>query len=132
MKNLIVIMAVCCCLPVGCAAFSKEAKKESFGRTMDFYETAMRISDLNAVCHFVDESAMSRQDCLKRFGNIKLVSFEIMDAQVDEESLDVRQEIRVGYHFLDHYQIKERQYGQTWHYDEDRKGWLLQNGPPAF
>lgn len=132
MKKLMIIVAVSCCLLIGCAAFSKKAKMEKYGRTLDAYKTAMRISDLNAVCHFVDSTAMSREDCLKRFGDIKLVGFKIMDAQADEENMEVTQDIKVSYHFLNNVRIKEHQYKQTWHYLEDSEKWLLKDGPPQF
>jgi hypothetical protein len=132
MKNLIVIVAVCCCLLLGCAAFSKKAKMEQFGRTMDSYETAMRISDLNAVCHFVDPSAISREDCLNRFGDIKLVDYKLMDVRVEKDNLEVSQDVKVSYHFLNNVRIKDLQYKQTWHYLEDTEQWVLQDGPPHF
>lgn len=132
MKNLIVIVACFCCLPLGCAAFSEKAKMEKYGRTLDAYETAMRLSDLNTVCQFVDSAVMSRQDCLTQFGKIKLISHEILAVEVDKERLNVSQEIKVNYHFLNHYRIEERQYKQTWQYLEDRQDWFLQNGPPLF
>jgi hypothetical protein len=132
MKNLTIIVAVSCCLLIGCAAFSKKAKMEKYGRTFDSYQIAMRISDLNAVCRFVDSSVMSREDCLKQFGDIKLVDFKIMDTQVDEEKMEVTQDIKVSYHFLDNVRIKDREYKQTWHYLEDSEKWLLKDGPPQF
>ncbi|WP_419659655.1 uncharacterized protein Dvar_85600 [Desulfosarcina variabilis str. Montpellier] len=132
MKNLTIIVAVGCCLLIGCAAFSKKAKMEKYGRTFDSYQIAMRISDLNAVCRFVDSSAMSREDCLNRFGDIKLVDFKIMDTQADEEKMEVTQDIKVSYHFLNNVRIKDREYKQTWHYLEDSEKWLLKDGPPQF
>lgn len=132
MKNAVIILSVCCCLLLGCAAFSKKAKMEKYGRTMDAYETAMRISDLNAVCHFVDPSAMSREDCLNRFGDIKLVDYKLMDVDVDEETMAVTQDVKVSYHFLNNVRIKDFQFKQTWQYLEDGEAWLLEDGPPQF
>lgn len=105
---------------------------EKFGRTMDAYETAMRTSNFNAICHFVDPSAMSRQDCLHRFGDIRLVDYRLMDMQVPPDGMTVNQEIEVGYYFLDHYVLQKMRYKQTWAYEENRSQWRLENGPPAF
>jgi hypothetical protein len=132
MKNRILIVAVSCCLLLGCASFSNKAKMEKYGRTLDAYESAMRTSDLNAVCHFVDPSAMSREDCLTRFGDIKLVDYKVMDINVDEATMAVTQDINVSYHFLNNVRIKDLQFKQTWHYLEDSEQWLLEDGPPQF
>ena len=132
MKNWIIIVAVCCSLLLGCTAFSKKTKMEKYGRTMDSYETAMRISDLNAVCHFVDPSDMSREDCLNRFGDIKLVDYKMMDVHVDEETMDVTQDVKVSYHFLNSVRIKDLEFKQTWHYLEDSEKWVIKDGPPLF
>jgi hypothetical protein len=132
MKTWLIITAVSCCLLTGCATFSKKAKMEKYGRTMDSYQTAMRISDLNAICHFVDSSVMSREDCLNRFGDIKLVDYKLMDVQLDKESMEVTQDVKVSYHFLNNVRIKDLQFKQTWHYLEDSEKWVLKDGPPWF
>ena len=132
MKKWMIIAVVCCWLLSGCAAFSQKGKMEKYGRTMDSYEIAMRISDLNAVCRLVDPSAMSRQTCLDRFGDIKLVDYKVMDMQVDEENMAVTQDIKVSYHFMDDVRVKDLEYEQTWYYLEDSEQWLLRDGPPQF
>jgi hypothetical protein len=132
MKNLIIVIAVICYLPLGCASLTEKAKMEQFGRTLDAYEAAMRISDLNAVCHFVNPAEMSRQDCLKRFGNIRMADSRVTDTQVSKDRMKVHQEIEVSYYFLDRYVLKKMRYRQTWQYLKDRDEWLLQNGPPVF
>jgi hypothetical protein len=132
MKNLIIVIAVICYLPLGCASLAEKSKMEQFGRTLDAYEAAMRISDLNAVCHFVNPADMSRQDCLKRFGNIHLVDTRVTDEQVSKDRMKVHQEIEVSYYFLDRYYLKKMRYRQTWQYLKNRDHWMLQDGPPAF
>ena len=132
MKNLIIVIAVSCCLPLGCAAISEQAKIEEYGRTLDSYESAMRMSDFDVICQFVDPVAMPRQDCVKQFGNIKIVDFKVTHMNVAEDHMKVHQEIEVGYYFLNHYVLKEIQFKQSWAYQEQRKIWLLQNGPPHF
>lgn len=132
MKRLIVAVAVSCLLSTGCATFSEKAKMEAFGRTMDAYETAMRTSELNDVCQFVDPAHLSRADCLQRFGEVKLVDYELMDVHVDKDRLTVDQEVNVAYHYQNHYRIKEIRYRQTWSYLEAREAWFLEDGPPTF
>ena len=132
MKRLILLFAMTGFLLTGCAAFSQKAKMEKFGRTMDAYETAMRISELNDVCQFVDPATLSRTDCLKRFGEVKLVDYQLMDVHVDKDQMTVNQEVKVAYHYQNHYRIKEISYRQTWHYLEDREAWFLKDGPPTF
>jgi hypothetical protein len=80
----------------------------------------------------VDPSAMSREDCLTRFGDIKLVDYKVMDINVDEATMAVTQDINVSYHFLNNVRIKDLQFKQTWHYLEDSEQWLLEDGPPQF
>lgn len=132
MRHRLIILAIGCCLLLGCAAYSKQGKIEQFGRTLDAYEKAMRVSDLDSVCRFVDASVMSRQDCLNRFGDIKLVDYKVMDVDVDKENLTVHQDIKVAYHSMDHYRIKEQEYKQTWQYQENHEEWFLQDAPPKF
>ena len=54
MKNRMVAIVLLCYLPLGCAFVSEKAKMEQYGRILDSYETAMRMSDFNALCQFVD------------------------------------------------------------------------------
>jgi hypothetical protein len=132
MKKRIITIVILCYLPLGCASLSGKARMEEFGRTMDAYEIAMRTSNFNAICRYVDSSAMSREDCLKRFGPIKLVDYRLTDMQVSPDRMKVHQEIEVGYYFLDRYVLQKIRYRQTWEYEKDRELWLLKNGPPAF
>lgn len=132
MKMWIIIVAISAGLLSGCVGFSEKSKLEKYGRTLDSYESAMRVSDLDALSHFVDPKAMSRQDCLNRFGEIKIVEYKVMDVQVDEEDMEVTQEIKVSYHFLNGIRLKDRTFSQTWHYLEDSEQWLLKDGPPQF
>ncbi len=127
-----IIAAVSVGLLSGCVGFSEKTKLEKYGRTLDSYESAMRVSDLDALSHFVDPKAMSRQDCLNRFGEIKIVGYKVMDVQVDEEDMEVTQEIKVSYHSLNGIRLKDRTFSQTWHYLEDSEQWLLKDGPPQF
>jgi hypothetical protein len=132
MKNLIIVIVVICCLPLGCASLLEKSKMEQFGRTLDAYEDAMRISDFNAACRFVNPAQMSHQDCLKRFSNIHLADTRVTDTQVSKDRMKVHQEIEVSYYFLDRYVLKKMRYRQTWQYLKDRDQWLLQDGPPVF
>lgn len=132
MKNLIVVIAVFCYLPLGCAAISEQAKVEEYGRTMDAYEAAMRVSDFNSACQYVDPVEMGRKDCLKRYENLKLVSYDVLGENVAEDKQQVTHTIEVEYYFLDRYIVKKFQYEQSWRYKEDLENWLLQTGPPRF
>jgi hypothetical protein len=132
MKNLIVAIAVFICLPLGCAAISEHAKMEAYGRTMDSYGTAIRLSDFNAVCQYVDPAAMGRNDCLKRYENMKIVSYDVLGVTVAKDKREVTQAVNVEYYFLDRYVVKKIGYEQTWRYREEIQNWLLQTGPPNF
>ena len=52
MKNMII--AVLICLPLGCASISEQAKMEAYDRTMDAYQTTMRLSDYAALGGHMD------------------------------------------------------------------------------
>lgn len=127
-----IIAAVSVGLLSGCTGFSTKSKLEKYGRTLDTYESAMRVSDLNTLCRFVDPEIMSRQDCLERFGEIKIVGYKVVDVDVDEENLEVTQEIEVTYHDLDGIRLKDLDISQTWYYLEDGEQWLLKEAPPQF
>jgi hypothetical protein len=132
MKNLIIAIAVLIFLPPGCASISEHAKMDAYVRTMDSYGTALRLSDFNAVCQYLDPVEMKRGDCLKRYENMKIVSYDLLGVTVAEDKLQVTQAVEVEYYFLDRYVVKKIGYEQSWRYREDMKSWLLQTSPPQF
>ena len=132
MKNLIVASAVLIFLPLGCASISEHAKMEAYGRTMDSYGTAIRLSDFNAVCQYIDPVEMERNNCLKRYANMKIVSYDLLGVAVAKDKREVTQAVEVEYYFLDRYVVKKIGYEQSWRYREDTKSWLLQTRPPHF
>ena len=132
MKNTIFAIIVLCCLPLGCSTISEQAKMKAYEQTMDSYETAMRLSDFNTACRYVDPSAMKRNDCLRRFNNLKLVSYDIIGMNLSDDNREMTQTVEVEYYFLDRYIVKKIQYEQLWRYQEDEKTWTLMTGPPFF
>jgi hypothetical protein len=132
MKDLIIAIVVLCCLPLGCAAVSEQTKMKAYEQTMDSYETAMRLSDFNAACRYVDPSVMNRNDCLKRYDNLKLVSYDIIGMNLADDKREMTQTVEVEYYFLDRYIAKKIQYEQSWRYREDEQTWMLRTGPPIF
>lgn len=132
MKNLIVAIIVFCSLILGCAAISQQAKMEEYTRTMDAYEAALRVSDFNTACQYVDPAEMGHKNCLKRYEGLKLVSYDILRVNVSQDKLEVTHAIEAEYYFLDRHVVKKIQYEQSWHYKEDMEKWVLQTGPPHF
>lgn len=132
MKNLIIAIVVLCNLPLGCATLSEQAKLEAFGRAEDSYKTAMQLSDFNAVCRYVLPSAMGRKDCLARYDNLKIVTYDVIGMDLSEDKRVVTQTVDVEYYFLDRYIAKKIQYDQSWGYQEASKTWMLTTGPPVF
>jgi hypothetical protein len=132
MKNPMFVIVFFCCLPLGCAAISEQAKMKAYELTMDSYETAMRVSDFNAACRYVDPSEMDRNDCLKRYDRLKIVNYEVIAIDLADEKRVVNQTVEVEYYFLDRYIAKKKQYEQSWRYKEDGKSWILKTGPPQF
>ncbi|MEE4113444.1 MAG: hypothetical protein V2I40_11565 [Desulfobacteraceae bacterium] len=130
MKNTII--AVLICLPLGCASISEQGKMEAYGRTMDSYQTAMRLSNFNDVCRYVDPVEMGRKDCLKQYENVKIVGYDVLGVNVAEDKLEVTQTVDVEYFFLDRYVVKKIEFEQSWRYKKETARWLLQTGPPQF
>ena len=130
MKNMII--AVLICLPLGCASISEQAKMEAYDRTMDAYQTTMRLSDYNAACKYVDPAEMGRKECLQQYEKVKIVSYDVRGVSVAEDKLEVTQTVEVEYFFVDRYIVKKIEYEQSWHYMKEMKSWLLQTGPPYF
>ena len=120
------------CLPLGCATLSEQYKMEEYGRTVDSYETAMRVSSFNAACHYVDPAVMNRQECMQRYDNVKIANYQILSADVAEDKNQVDLTIEASYFLLDRYVVKKIQFDQAWHYLEDSKRWMLKTGPPDF
>jgi hypothetical protein len=130
MKKMII--AVLICLPLGCASISEQAKMEAYDRTMDAYQTVMRLSNFNDVCKYVDPSEMGRKDCLKQYANVKIVSYDVLGVNVAEDKLEVTQTVEVEYFFVDRYVVEKIEYEQSWRYMKEMESWLLQTGPPHF
>lgn len=132
MKKRIVAIALLGGLLLGCALVSEKAKMEQYGRILDSYETAMRMSDFNAICQFVDPAGMPRRACLKQFDNLKIVDYRVNHMAVSEDRTVVSQEIEVDYYHLNDYVLKKISYDQSWKYRPSSGNWLLENGPPRF
>ena len=130
MKNMII--AVLIFLPLGCASISEQAKMEAYERTMDSYQTAMRLSNFNDVCQYVDPAEMGRKDCLRPYENVKIVSYDLRGVTVADDKLEVTQTVEVEYFLLDRNVVKKFEYEQSWRYQKEMKSWLLQTGPPHF
>jgi hypothetical protein len=130
MKNMII--AVLIFLPLGCASISEHAKMEAYGRNMDSYQTAMQLSDFNTVCKSVDPLEMGRKDCLQRYENVKIVSYEVLGVNLSVDKLEVTQTVEAEYFFVDRYIVKKIEYEQSWRYDKETENWLLQTAPPHF
>jgi len=130
MKNMIIAFLIC--LPLGCASISEQAKMEAYDRTMDAYQTTMRLSDYNAACKYVDPAETVRKDCLQQYEKVKIVSYDVRGVNVTEDKLEVTQTVEVEYFFVDRYVVKKIEYEQTWRYMKEMASWLLQTGPPHF
>ena len=131
-KVAIAVMVLVWGLLQGCALIGERAKMEAYGRMLDTYATAMRTSDFDTACQFVDPSSMSHHECLERFGAIKIVDYRVAGQQIATDRQQVTQQIEIGYYFLNHYLLKNIHFEQTWQYEEKPKTWLLHNGPPQF
>jgi len=132
MKAIVIVMLLLSCLPVGCAVLSEQYKEDEYDRTMYAYETALQLSDFNAICQLVDPAAMSKKDCLERFGDNKVANYALTGMTVSEDRQNVQQEIEVEYYPLNNIVLKKIQFSQSWAYQKDDKRWILENGPPHF
>lgn len=132
MNHLIVIITVFGCLSMGCAALSEQAKKDEYERTMDSYEAAMRLSDFNVACQYIDPVEMDRKACLQRYENLKLVNYDVVGVTIADDEQEVTQLVDVEYYFLNRNVVKKLQYEQSWRYQQDTQSWLLKTPPPHF
>lgn len=121
-----------CCLLPGCAMLSEKHKMEEYGRAIDSYETAMRVSDFNVACQYMDPDVLSQEACTQRYENVKIASYDIRSAKVAEDNQKVVLKAEVSYYLLDRYVVKKVQFEQSWHYEEASKRWLLKTMPPDF
>jgi hypothetical protein len=126
------VLAVLLCLSTGCAIMADKGIMEEYGSTMDTYETAMQMSDFNTICQNIDPAVMSRTQCMQRFDNLKIVSYDVFAVNVAKDQRQVDMAVEVQYFFLDRYVVKKLQFDQTWRYSEELKRWMLTEGPPEF
>ena len=132
MKPLFVFLLLIGWLSSGCSVISEKAKMEEYGRIIDSYETAMRVSDLNALCHFVDPAVMSRQACHEKYEGLKIVDYRVNHIDVAPDRTVVRQEVEMDFYYLNSYVLETIAFEQSWKYFPESKKWLLQNEPPNF
>ena len=132
MKKMLVMVVVWFLMPVGCATIADQSRIEEYGQTMDAYETAMRLSDFNAACQFVDPAVMEREVCLKRYDNVKLANYDVLAMKASQDNREVSQSVRIEYFLLDRYVVKTVEQKQLWQYQEDTQKWVLQTVPPRF
>ena len=121
-----------CCLLLGCAVLSEKHKMEEYGRTIDSYETAMRVSDFNVACQYMDPDVLSQEECKQRYENVKIASYDVRSAKAADDYQKVDLKVGVSYFLLDRYVVNEIQFEQSWHYAEVSKRWLLDTVPPHF
>ncbi|WP_319522923.1 hypothetical protein [uncultured Desulfosarcina sp.] len=121
-----------CCLLSGCAMLSDKHKMEAYGRTIDSYETAMRISDFNVACQYMDPDVLSHEDCMQRYENVKIAGYNVNAAKVAEDKQKVDLKVELSYFLLDRYVVNKIKFEQSWQYEEKSKAWLLKTVPPDF
>lgn len=121
-----------CCMLLGCAVLSEQYRMEEYGRTIDSYETAMRISDFNVACQYLAPDLLSQEECMRRYENVKIASYHVRAVEVAEDSQKVDLNVEVSYFLLDRYVVKKMQFQQSWQYEETEKRWFLNTVPPDF
>ena len=117
---------------LGCAVLSDKYKMEEYSRTIDSYETAMRVSDFNVVCQYMDPDLLSREDCVQCYQNVKIASYDVRSAKAADDNQKVDLKVEVSYFLLDRYVVNKIQFEQSWRYEEASKRWLLNTVPPNF
>lgn len=105
---------------------------EEYGRTIDSYETAMRVSDFNVACQYMASDVLSYEDCLQRYENVKIAGYNVRSAKVAEDNQKVDLKVEISYFLLDRYVVNKMQIEQTWQYEEATKRWFLNTVPPNF
>ncbi len=130
MRFSVVALVFLTLLPTGCATLAGQAKIETFGQTSDTYESAMRLSEFNTACQFLDASVMAHDVCRKRYANLKLTGYDVLEMKMAQNNHEVLQTVELEYYFLDQHVVRKIQHQQLWRYREDMKTWLLQTRPP--
>jgi hypothetical protein len=111
---------------------SEKYKMEEYGRTIDSYETAMRVSDFNVACQYMAPDVLSHEDCMQRYENVKIAGYNVRSAEVADDKQKVDLKVEVSYFLLDRYVVKKIMFQQSWQYEEASKRWLLKTVPPDF
>jgi len=127
-----ILVFLLCILFMGCAVLSEKYKMEEYGRTIDSYETAMRVSDFNVACQYIAPDVLSHEDCMQRYENVKIASYKVLSAKVADDTQKVDLKVEVSYFLLDRYVVKKVQIEQSWQYEEASKRWFLNTVPPDF
>jgi hypothetical protein len=132
MRCFIVGLAMLFLLSTGCATIADQTRIEAFEQTSDTYESAMRLSEFKTACQFVDPSVMASDACRKRYGNLKVTRYDVLEMAAAKDNQEVYQTVELEYFFLDQYVVRKIQHHQFWRYQEEMRTWLLQTEPPRF
>ena len=128
MRSFLIVLIV---LVTGCAGLAAQQRMEQLSQMTKSYERALKMSDYRKASHFCSASQQDKPTVnFEYYANIKIVRYKVTSHHVSADHLSAEQDVELQYYWLDQNILKTKIHHQVWHYDRQRKAWLLQTGLP--
>jgi hypothetical protein len=116
-------------LLTGCAGKNRIHK---FSEISKSYQRALEMSDYRLASKYVDPSGGRPAPDVRRYANIQIVRYTIININVSEDKQSIEQDVELQYYLLDQNRLKTAKDQQVWRYKEEDKVWVLQTGLPCL
>jgi|GEM_PF-3100212 hypothetical protein len=121
-------------LIAGCAAVKDMQRLDRFNEIASDYKLAMRWSDFETVNSYrKDRKADDSFGKIEKLQDkIQVISYDVRDLSVSEDSSEVRQVVEIHYYRLDRLTEKMLKAIEVWEYVEPPGKWVLKGDLPEF
>lgn len=111
----------------GC--FATMSKMQKLDDTLRTYEGAIRWNEFEMANSFGADQKTSPD--FSKLQNIRVTAYQVKNSSASKEELKARQTVVVQYYDASTLRQETAVHNQQWHYDEEKKRWLVEpNLPP--
>jgi hypothetical protein len=133
LSALQVILCFCILSFLGCATYKDQKQLDTFEKTTDSYELAIRWGYYEMAYKFIRiKDNEKHAPAFDRFEDIKVTSYEIQRINVSENKQSAMQTVEIQYYKINQMIQKTLIDRQSWEYDVTEQKWYLHSGLPDF
>ena len=128
-----VVLCFCIMFFLGCATYKDQQQLDTFEKTTDSYELAIRWGYFEMAYKFIKTKNNEKQEpTFKKFDDIKVTSYEVQRINISENKQSVKQTVEIQYYKINQLIQKTLTDRQSWEYDVAEQKWYLHSGLPDF